>query len=683
MNSNLLIHEKSPYLVQHAYNPVKWYPWGERAFTKAVAENKPIFLSIGYATCHWCHVMEKESFENIDVAKLMNDAFVCIKVDREERPDIDSIYMKAAQMMSGASGWPLTIVMSPEKKPFFAATYIPKETRFGRIGMLDLIPRIKSEWQAKETQILVYSNKVTQMINQRSHSKNVSKIDDHIIKNTISQLSNTYDSHFGGFGKAPKFPSSHILSFLLQSSYYNKNHKLISMVENTLHKMRLGGIYDQIGCGFHRYSTDKKWFLPHFEKMLYDQAMLSYTYLETYLATGNRFYADVAKEIFTYVLRDMTSKQGAFFSAEDADSDGVEGKYYIWSMIELQSLLSEKECQLVVEIFNVTDEGNFYEEATGKVAGTNILFLNANLSEKQKNLIAPISKKLFNERMKRNPPLKDTKILTDWNALMIASFSKGARVLCSSTYKAIAIRAMNFLCQNMLTKNNQLMHRYKDGDIAINGKLDDYAFMIHALLELYETTFDVKYLEIAIDLNTYVLKHFWDNKNKGFFGTSDDDEKLIARPKDAYDGAIPSGNAVYARNLMKLSKITGDMSYEKKAEELMWAFSDIINRAPTAFTQMLMAYQFANNESYEIVISGNKESNEIKEILNTIQVQYLPDKIFIFKDETCPEKLSKLAKYTKNQKMIHGKTTLYICKGQSCERPLTDFNEILDRLKFS
>jgi hypothetical protein len=677
---NALIHEKSPYLIQHARNPVNWYPWSNEAFQKAKSENIPVFLSIGYSTCHWCHVMEKESFEDTDVANLMNDTFICVKVDREERPDIDSIYMKASQMISGATGWPLTIIMTPDKKPFFTATYIPKTSRFGRIGMLDLIPRIKKQWRDHPSQIIEYSNQITQVLAKPKQFNNSMIFEKKILDQTISNLSKTYDTQYGGFGDAPKFPSSHILSFLLQSYYYTKQPELINMVESTLQKMRFGGMYDQIGFGFHRYSTDRKWLLPHFEKMLYDQAMLSYTYLETFQITGNPFYCQVSEEIFTYVLRDLTSSEGAFYSAEDADSDGEEGKFYLWSINQIKEVLTDQEFNILSGIYPVDNQGNFYEESSGKSMGTNILYLTANLSESQKKLITPINKKLFQSRRLRKPPFKDTKILTDWNALMITSFAKAASVLHSKTYQDVAMKAMDFICHTMFTDKYQIMHRYKDGDIAIKGKLDDYAFMIQALLALYENTFDTNYLETALGCADFALNHFWDNDHHGFFFTSNNDEQLIVRPKEAYDGAIPSGNAVFARNLIKLAKITGQMVYENKAEELIKAFSDLIHRIPQAFTQMMMAFQFAQNDSCEIVICGRREDSHIKEIIRKLQSMYSPDKTVILKDAFFAEQLSELAPYTKDYQMIDDKVSVYVCKGHACERPLTGKDHIANRL---
>jgi hypothetical protein len=674
--TNPLINEKSPYLIQHARNPVYWYPWCDNAFQQAKSTNKPVFLSIGYATCHWCHVMEEESFKDTQIANLLNDAFICVKVDREERPDIDSIYMKASQMMSGATGWPLTVIMTPDKKPFFTATYIPKASRFGRVGLIDLIPKIKTQWQTNASQIIDYANHITQILAKPKSLNQHAHVHSNILDMTISNLSKTYDKQFGGFGNAPKFPSSHILSFLLQTHYYQKSAEILSMVELTLQKMRLGGMYDHVGYGFHRYSTDSKWFVPHFEKMLYDQAMLSYIYLEAFQVTGNPFYSDVAEEIFAYVLRDMTSPDGAFYSAEDADSDGEEGKYYVWTINELKALLTEEEFKLVSELYPVHHKGNFSDEHSGQSNGTNILYLKSIVTETQKQIIAPVIAKLFNARLKRNPPLKDTKVLTDWNAMMIASFAKSASVLQSNQYQEVAVRAMDFICNNMFADNYHLMHRYKDGHIAIMGKLDDHAYMINALITLYGNTLHPRYLETALGLTTFVLEHFWDRRNHGFFLISDDDEKLIVRPKDDYDGAIPSGNAVMAKNLLKLSRITGNMTYEEKGYEIIMAFSDMINRVPQAFTQMIMAYQFAQNDSYEIVICGKKQSAESKELLKKIQSVYRPDSVLIFKTDEYAQQLSKLAPYTSNQQMIDRKTSVYICKGNSCHAPVTDLQTI-------
>ncbi|MFH1125034.1 MAG: thioredoxin domain-containing protein, partial [Pseudomonadota bacterium] len=434
--SNRLIHEKSPYLLQHAHNPVNWLPWGHEAFEKAHRENKPIFLSIGYSTCHWCHVMEKESFEDPEVAGLLNETFVSIKVDREERPDLDHVYMTACQMLTGSGGWPLTIVMTPDKRPFFAATYIPKGSRFGRTGMMELIPRLRDTWRTRRDEVLASAESITQSLQGLEKESQGGDLDRSVLDRAYEELSKRFDKTYGGFSNAPKFPTPHNFFFMLRFWKRTGNSEALKMVEKTLQKIRWGGIYDQVGFGFHRYSTDREWLVPHFEKMLYDQAMLALAYLETYQAAGEGVYGDTAREIFEYVLRDMTSPEGAFYSAEDADSEGEEGKFYVWTREELRQILGEEEADLIAKVFHVEKSGNFREEATGENTGANILYLGRPISEIAADLGMPrpdlekamesARKKLFEARKKRVHPHKDDKVLTDWNGLMIAAFARGA-----------------------------------------------------------------------------------------------------------------------------------------------------------------------------------------------------------------------------------------------------------------
>ena len=452
---NRLIHEKSPYLLQHAYNPVDWHAWNEEAFQKARAENKPIFLSVGYSTCHWCHVMEKESFEDSEVAALMNEAFVSIKVDREERPDIDHVYMTVCQMMTGSGGWPLTIVMTPYKKPFFAATYIPKASRFGRPGMMELIPRISEVWRNRNKEVLESAENMTTALQSMEKENPGDPLEAGVLDKAYQELAQRFDKTYGGFSGAPKFPTPHNFLFLLR--YWMRSGRLnaLNMVEKTLHEIRWGGIFDQIGFGFHRYSTDKEWLVPHFEKMLYDQAMLALAYLETYQATGNTLYADTAKEIFAYVLRDLRSPEGGFYSAEDADSEGVEGKFYVWTEQELRKILPPGDADLLVRVFHIQKEGNFREEASGKSLGANIFYTGRSLEDmaSELNVSAQDLKKriecarsrLFEAREKRIHPHKDDKILTDWNGLMIAALARGTQVLGEKTYADAAGSAVEFI----------------------------------------------------------------------------------------------------------------------------------------------------------------------------------------------------------------------------------------------
>ncbi len=680
-HTNRLVHEKSPYLLQHAHNPVDWFPWGEEAFEKAKEEELPIFLSIGYATCHWCHVMERESFENEEVAALLNEAFVCIKVDREERPDIDEIYMTVCQMLTRSGGWPLTIVMTPDKEPFFAATYIPRESRFGRAGMLDLIPRISNAWKTQRTEVVQSASQITKALSSASSASG--ELDADILTQAYQAAVRSFDAEYGGFGGAPKFPTAHRLTFLMRHDAEGSR----KMVEKTLAALRSGGIWDHIGFGVHRYSTDREWLVPHFEKMLYDQAMLALACIEAYEAYGDDAARQTAEQIFEYILRDMTAPEGGFYSAEDADSEGEEGKFYVWSLAELTEVLSTEELAQTVELFNVEPEGNFRDEATRQKTDENILHLSlrsgsaggialpensestgrASLSERAA-LEESIRQKLFATREKRIHPLKDTKVLADWNGLMIAALAKGARVFDEPEYEKAARRAADFVLKEM-GEGDRLMHRWREGETAVPGQLDDYAFMIFGLLELYEATFDIQWLEKAIELNETVLKHFSDNEQGGFYLTADDAEKLLIRPKSMYDGALPSGNSVQMMNLLRLARLTGRTEYETLAEQTANAFSEMLNRSPDSFSQALQAVQFAKGPSVEIVIVGERGSADTEAMIFAIRSVYQPNKVVLLKDDPAVEKL---APYTQAQKTVDGKATVYICRNFACEAPLTD-----------
>jgi len=519
-NPNRLVHEKSPYLLQHAYNPVDWYAWGDEAFEKARKEDKPIFLSIGYSTCHWCHVMERESFEDAEVARAMNDAFVSIKVDREERPDIDHIYMTVCQMMVGSGGWPLNIIMSPDKKPFFAGTYFPKETRSGRIGMLDLAARVKELWSAKRDEVMQSAEKVMTALKQIPDDSPGDKLGKDVPEAAYQQLAQRFDEKYGGFGNAPKFPTPHNMLFLLRYGKRTGEPRALEMVEKTLKAMRDGGMYDHVGYGFHRYSTDEQWLVPHFEKMLYDQALLAMLYVEAYQATGKTEYATTASEIFTYVLRDMTSSEGGFYSAEDADSEGEEGKFYVWKLEEIQRVLGPQDAELLTRVFHVWPAGNFHEEATGKLTGNNILHRKESIEtvaarlgtsrEALEERIRAACEKLLAVRQQRIHPYKDDKILTDWNGLMIAALSKGAQALGRPEYAVAAQKAADFVLSRMREQDGRLLHRFREGEVGLAAHVDDYAFFIWGLLELYEATFEVRFLRTALDLNREFLSRFWD-----------------------------------------------------------------------------------------------------------------------------------------------------------------------------
>ncbi len=683
--TNKLINEKSPYLQQHAHNPVNWYPWGEEAFEKARRENKPIFLSIGYSTCHWCHVMEHESFEDTTVARLMNEVFVSIKVDREERPDIDNIYMTVCQIMIGSGGWPLTIIMTPDKKPFFAGTYFPKETKYGRIGMIDLIQRIRNVWNEKHSDVIKSAEQITAYLHQTAKAEAPGELTGNILDEAFNDFENRFDEQYGGFGTRPKFPTPHNLLFLLR--YWNKtnNQKALDMVTKTLTEMAKGGIYDHIGFGFHRYSTDEKWFLPHFEKMLYDQALLAIAYSEAFQATRNQNFKKTATEIFEYVLRDMKDKDGSFYSAEDADSENEEGKFYVWSAAKIDKLLPENDAKIFKTYFGVTPEGNYYDEASRSATGKNILHISISLDELSKKtetgideleeIIANSKKKLFEYREKRIHPHKDTKVLTDWNGLMIAALAKGARILNKPEFLTHAEDAAQFILSN-LTANGKLLHRYKDGEAKIQGNLDDYAFFCWGLLELYESTLDPKYLKEAINITENQIKDFWDTENGGFFFTSENAEELLVRTKELYDGAVPSGNSVSFLNLIRLSKLTADNKFEDYAFKLSKAFAGKVKKSPVAYTQFLSAQIFAFGPSFEIVITGKRNDARTKEILDELHQLYIPEKVVLLVSGENREEIIKLAPFTKDYPEINNAPTIYVCKNFVCSLPTNSIDEM-------
>ncbi len=691
LTTNRLSKEKSPYLQQHAENPVDWYPWGEEAFELAAKESKPIFLSIGYSTCHWCHVMAHESFEDEDVARLMNDAFVNIKVDREERPDIDGVYMEVAQLVTGRGGWPLTIIMTPDKKPFYAATYIPKESRYNMPGMKELVPRIKEMWVTNQANIDEVIGRIEEALSESGDTGLRNDITIDVVDLAYSQFSQRFDEKRGGFGSAPKFPSPHNLMLILRHWKRTGDKRALYMVEKTLQGMRLGGLFDHIGFGFHRYSTDAEWLLPHFEKMLYDQASLMMAYTEAYQITRKHEYADVVREIFEYVTRDMTSPEGAFYSAEDADSEGEEGKFYTWTQSEIKDILKEDIAKIFLQVYNIHEEGNFEDEAIREKMGLNIPHLREeiDLTEDSNNtsrqeleiLLGEARTELFIHRERRVRPSLDDKILTDWNGFMIAALAKAAVVLNDKKFIEIAENALTFILETMFDEQKILYHRYKDGDVAIGAFLDDYAYLVWALLEMYEATFKPEYLEQAKNLTVDLIANFWDDKEGGFYFTNVDSEELLVRKKDAYDGAIPSGNSVVALNLVRLARFLGDSELEEKAAETIKAFSGIISRAPSGFSMMLNALEFVLGESYEIVIAGNPEQPDTQKMLDTIREHYIPNKVILLKGtEYQSKEISRLAPFTKFHDTIDGKATAHVCINYNCKLPTTDNGQLLKLL---
>ncbi|MBI5680602.1 MAG: thioredoxin domain-containing protein [Methanobacterium sp.] len=690
---NHLINEKSPYLIQHKENPVDWYPWSDKAFEKAKNENKPIFLSIGYSTCHWCHVMAHESFEDPEISSLMNKNFVNIKVDREERPDLDNIYMTVCQMITGSGGWPLTIIMTPDKKPFFAGTYFPKESHYKMVGLKDLILNVREMWNTRLDEINDSADTIIDNLQKISDIPSGNELEIKILDNAYNLLLNNFDDVYGGFGEFPKFPTPHNLLFLLRYWKRTGNEKALSMVVETLDSMGNGGIYDHIGFGFHRYSVDKQWLVPHFEKMLYDQALISMVYIEAFQAKGYEKYKKKAFEIFDYIIRDMQSPEGGFYSAEDADSEGVEGKFYLWSNDEIFNVLEKKDAHLASKLFNITVEGNFTDESTGKKTGVNILHIKNSIDdmveilgiskEELEEKIEKIRNTLFNVRRKRLAPHKDDKILTDWNGLMIASLAKGAQVFSNEKYLNAAVKAADFIIRNII-KNNRLYHRFRDSEAVIDGHLDDYAFLIYGFLELYEASFDLKYLKSALSLNKTLLDHFWDNKNGGFYFTPEYKETVLLRKKEIYDGAIPSGNSIMMLNLLKLSIITENEEFKHKALNIEKVFSETVARTPNGFTQFLSGLDFKFGPSYEIVIAGNPQTDDTNSMLNAVRRNFIPNKTVVLNSNNGDNReLMKIIPSLEFKKMDDYKATAYICSNNTCKTPTTNLETLLDLLNLS
>lgn len=704
---NHLANEKSPYLRLHAANPVDWYPWGEEAFSKAKQENKPVFLSIGYSTCHWCHVMEDESFKDPDVAKLLNDSFISIKVDREERPDIDSIYMKMAYILNKSGGWPLTIFLTPEKDPFYAATYIPKNTRFGRMGLLELLPDIIQAWEKENDKIRVMAKKYTKYLIAFESERNTKDINiPLLLENAYSAFEFTFDPDYGGFGVSPKFPSPVTLLFLLQYWKKTGNQAGLDMVEKTLQEISAGGIHDHIGYGFHRYATDRKWKLPHFEKMLYDQALLALVFIEAFQATGKVIYKTMAENTLAYVEENMISPEGGFYSAEDADSEGEEGKYYLWSKEELKKILTPPDFELFKKIYPVHVDGNFKEESTGQKTGLNILYrasplkeIDLNLASLQSNFnevedsmdisaeelgirLEKIRVKLKSVREQRIHPLKDTKILTDWNGLVIVAFSKAARIFHNRKYKEIAEKAASFILQNCLTNTGSLLHRYMEGEAGITGFAEDYAFFIWGLLELYETTFTTLYLRAAIDLQDYFIDNFWESGKGGFLTAPAGQEDLIVRQVDTTDLALPSANSVSIRNLIRLSRMTGNSTYEDYSETLIRVIGAQAEKGPAAYSFYLSALFFTQGPAFEIIITGPAESPDTLKMIDVINSLYLPWKIVLLHDPgSSISNLGTIVPFIKNYPLIENKTAVYICENFVCQLPVTDPQTLIEHLR--
>lgn len=676
MSANKLKTEKSPYLLQHAQNPVNWYPWGDEAFTKAKQENKPIFLSIGYSTCHWCHVMAEESFEDEQVAAILNEKYIAIKVDREERPDVDSIYMKVCQMMTGHGGWPLTVFMTPDKIPFYAGTYFPKESKHGLPGLIDVLIGLADKYEQDPEHISEVTKNVTDALNKSAIEKSNHRLNKRHADQAYMQLAKQFDFLYGGFGEEPKFPMPQNIMFLLRYNYYSGNKDALKMVETTLKHMARGGIFDHIGFGFARYATDSEWLVPHFEKMLYDNALLLIAYTECYQVTKDPFFKEVSEKIITFVRREMTSQEGAFYSAIDADSEGEEGKYYTFTYEEVFNCLGDHLGEVFTETYDITPEGNF----EGKNI-PNLIDIDVDLTEAENdsllNELEEARLKLLDYREKRVYPHVDDKILTSWNGMMIAALAKAGKVYEKPEYTEAAVKAAHFI-ENSLIIDDRLMARYRDGETKYKAYLDDYAFLIWGYIELYEATFTPAYLEKASKFAKQMVELFWDEQHGGFFFTGKDSEQLIAADKEIQDGAIPSGNSTAANVLLRLGSLTGETLFIDKAEEMYYTFYEDMNRYPQMSPFFLQAMLVMENHSREVVVLCEENKPEVKHFLQKLKQSFLPDTALLV--AKAPNQLEHAAPFAANYKKVDNQTTVYICENFTCKQPTTDLEKAIKEL---
>lgn len=680
-HTNRLIHETSPYLRQHAHNPVDWYPWGEDALKESREKDKPILLSIGYSACHWCHVMEHESFENEDIARLMNENFVCIKVDREERPDLDDIYMKAVQLMTGQGGWPMTTFLMPEGEPFYGGTYYPPVDRGGMPGFPRVLESVAAAYKSRKEDVRKNAQELTQAI-RTSEILRPSKeiLSRQLVKNGARMLLRFHDTVNGGFGSAPKFPHALDLMLLLRAHRITQEENMLNAVELTLRKMAEGGVYDQLGGGFHRYSVDEVWLVPHFEKMLYDNALLTRALLETYQVTGREFYKEVAGDILRYVMREMTHEEGGFYSAQDADSEGEEGKYFVWTPDEIKNILGERDGEFFCRVHGVEKYGNFEQ-------GKSILHLkepmeltaqreNTPFTEFQKRINA-LKEKLFTEREKRIKQGLDDKILTSWNGLMLSAFAFAYQALGEKKYLDAAEKCAQFFTGKMM-KDGKLLHTYKEGQAKLNAYLDDYTFLTAGFLDLYEACYDITWLERARTLAEKTIELFWDDKKDGLFFTSHDHEKLIARQKNFVDNVVPSGNSVAVLNLLRLWCYTADEVFYDRAQKTLRLSHDLMRNSPNACSLMLCALDFYLEPPKEAVLAGKLKDEQTQSMLKELRKCFLPNKVTAVVDGKNSGNTFALFK---NKFSLDGKTTAYICTGGTCRKPVNDAAEFLTLLE--
>ena len=694
---NKLSQETSPYLLQHAHNPVHWYPWGEEALEKAKKEFKPIFLSIGYAACHWCHVMERESFTNKAIADILNTHFISIKVDREERPDLDDIYMAAVIAFSGSGGWPMTVFLAPDLKPFFGGTYFPPEDRWGRIGFKKIVSIISEKWlKPQERQKLLHdAETVKKIIEDRTSpaplSSPPSRLFSQLLDLAVDQLKSVFDPTWGGFSAAPKFPPVRAISLLFRHNFHKKDPYSLAMATLTLDKMAMGGIYDHLGGGFHRYSTDEMWLVPHFEKMLYDNALLSSVYLQAYQVTKEKKYAGIAEEIFAYIMDNMTDDCGAFHSTEDADSQGKEGIYYTWTKDELIEILGKDAGEIFSIVYNIKERGNFSSREDYH-RGQNILFLQKNPSELTQELamdrdelellLRDSRKKLLAARRRRTRPGLDDKIVTSWNALMISAYARAHQILNKTEYLEAATKAALFIKKELLTKEGFLLRTFRRGQSKLLAYLEDYAYSVRAFLDLYEAGFDKSWLFLAENLADIIISKFWDDATSIFFNTGHLHKNLIVRTQSPTDGALPSPAALATESLLRLGLLLDREDFTRKASQALQAQSHLMKSYPQAYLSFILAADFFLNSMKEIAIVGRKDSKDTQKLLQALHGVYFPYRVIAFMDPDSSQKksLAKKIPLLAGKKIIDGKSTAYVCKNFTCQLPVTDANGLLKQL---
>jgi uncharacterized protein len=678
MHTNRLAREKSPYLLQHAHNPVDWFAWNDEAFARARAESKPIFLSIGYSTCHWCHVMERESFEDEKIGKFLAEHFVSIKVDREERPDVDKIYMTFVQSTTGSGGWPMSVFLTPERKPFFGGTYFPPDARYGRPSFLQLLQHISELWRQRKDEIVASANEIQERMKSamESSSANDLILNETVLKNAAEIFKKNFDPQHGGFGGAPKFPQPSTPQFLLRYAKRFNDDEVAKMALKTCDKMAAGGIHDQLGGGFSRYAVDAEWLVPHFEKMLYDNAQLAQFYLEAFLVSDDARHAKVVRDILDYVLRDMTHPGGGFFSAEDADSEGHEGKFYCWTKDELSKLLSPEEFNVVAKYFGIMTEGNFVDHSHPQpLSGQNVLsVVNPNMPMEDLPLLESAKQKMLVARAKRIRPHLDDKILASWNGLMLGAFARASIVLGDEKYHAVAEENLGFIrAQLWDEKSKTLFHRWRDGERDNVQLLEGYAFLLSGVIDLYEATLEPKHLDFAIEIAAAMLAKFYDSENGGFWQSAADSRDLILRVKDDYDGAEPSGNSVATLSLLKLGVIAGRKNFTEAAEKTLRLFASRLQKFPQAMPFMLHALAFSLQEPKRVVIAGNPDSKKFQELLRAAHSVYQPNKIVSGNSGAVEEFTRTLP--AKNE------TTVYLCTGNSCQPPTNEVATVKELLK--